>query len=151
MAFFRKMGVYAKVDRSEVKQRQGKIISTKWIDTNKGAKDSPNYRSRLVGREIKKDKIVRNDLYAATPPLEVIKLLIAKCAMGQGSNRPLRIATVDVRRAYFYVRAQMIIYVEIPAEDWNAGDEGTNLPGSRCLFMALVTQPTIGPEQWKRH
>jgi len=83
MAFFRKMGVYAKVDRAEVKQRQGKIISTKWIDTNKGTKDSPNYRSRLVGREIKKDKIFRNDLYAATPPLEVIKLLIAKCAMGQ--------------------------------------------------------------------
>ena len=71
------MRVYTKSDRSEVKQRQGKIISTKWIDTNKGTKDSPNYRSRLVGREIKKDKIVRNDLYAATPPLEVIKLLIA--------------------------------------------------------------------------
>jgi len=118
------MGVYTKVDRVEVKQRQGKIISTKWIDTNKGTKDSPNYRRRLVGREIKKDKIVRNDLYAATPPLEVIKLLIAKCAMGQKSSRPLRIATVDVRRAYFYARAQRTIYVEIPAEDWKAGDEG---------------------------
>ena len=86
MAFLRKMGVSAKVDRSEVKQRQGKIISTKWIDTDKGAKNSPSYRSGFAGRDIKKDKIVRNDLYAATPPLEVIKLLIAKCAMGQGSK-----------------------------------------------------------------
>ena len=51
MAFFRKMGVYAKVDRSGVKQRQGKIISTKWIDTDKGIKGSPNYRGRLVGRK----------------------------------------------------------------------------------------------------
>ena len=118
------MGVYAKVDRSEVKQRQGEIISTKWIDTHKGTKDSPTYRSRLAGRDIKKDKIVRNDLYAATPPLEVIKLLIAKCATGQRSNRPLRIATVDVRRAYFYARVQRPIDVEIPAEDWKPGDEG---------------------------
>ena len=144
MAFFRKMGVYAKVDRVEVKQRQGKIISTKWIDTNKGTKDSPNYRSRLVGREIKKDKIFRNDLYAAIPPLEVIKLLIAKCAMGQKSSRPLRIATVDVRQAYFYARAQTPIYVEIPAEDWKAGDEGkiARLEMSVSVSYTHLTLPT---------
>ena len=47
MACFRKMKVYAKVDRSEVKQRQGKIISTKWIDTNKGTKDSPELQESV--------------------------------------------------------------------------------------------------------
>ena len=37
-------------DRAEVKASGGKIISTKWLDTNKGDESKPNYRSRLVGR-----------------------------------------------------------------------------------------------------
>ena len=44
-----------------------KVITTKWIDHNKGDLEAPNYRARLVGREVAHDK--RDDLYAATPPL----------------------------------------------------------------------------------
>ena len=45
-----------------------KVITTKWIDQNKGDEESANYRARLVGSEIAKEK--RDDLFAATPPLE---------------------------------------------------------------------------------
>ena len=31
------------------------MISTKWLDVNKGDAANPNYRARLVGREIKMD------------------------------------------------------------------------------------------------
>ena len=41
---------------------------TRWIDTSKGDKSKPNYRSRLVAKEYKiKDQ---PELYTATPPTE---------------------------------------------------------------------------------
>ena len=59
MDFFKKMGVYKKVDRGEVQKNKGKIVSTKWVDTDRG---HGGYRSRLVGREIKRDKM--QDLFS---------------------------------------------------------------------------------------
>ena len=41
----------------------------------------------------------REDLFAATPPLEVMKSLISMCAQGQKDGK--RIGIVDVKRAYF--------------------------------------------------
>ena len=66
--FFRKMGVYEKVPRWKAREAGGKVVTTRWIDVNKGDLRNPNYRARLVGREIQIDK--RLDLFAATPPLE---------------------------------------------------------------------------------
>lgn len=94
---FRKMGVYQKVHKSHAKGK--KVISTRWVDTNKGDENNPDYRSRLVGREIKKDATM--DLFSATPPLEFIKLLLSTAAQGQSDRRPLRVATVDIKRVYF--------------------------------------------------
>ena len=79
MDFFKKMGVYEKVPRHMAKGC--KIISTRWVDTNKGDKVNVDIRSRLVGREINKDS--RIDLFAATPPLEMLKVLISQCAQRQ--------------------------------------------------------------------
>ena len=36
MQFFKKMGVFEKVDRKEVGSSGGKVITTKWVDTDKG-------------------------------------------------------------------------------------------------------------------
>ena len=65
LEFFRKMGVYAKVPRSMA--GNNKVITTRWIDTDKGDAENPNYRARLVGREIKTDE--RPDLFAGIPPV----------------------------------------------------------------------------------
>ena len=129
--YFRKMGVYTKVSRTEATNGKFKVISTKWIDTNKGDTKNPNYRSRLVGREIKKDK--RLDLFAATPPLETIKFLLARAAQEQKRNNPWRIGTIDVRRAYFYAPSRRPVYVEIPKEDRQPGDE--NMVGKLQLSL----------------
>ena len=40
-------------------------IGCRWVDINKGDEDNPEYRSRLVAKEIKKDR--NQDLFAATP------------------------------------------------------------------------------------
>ena len=50
-------------------------IRVRWLDINKGDKLNPEYRSRLVAMEIKKDD--RKDLFAPTPPLEAKKILFA--------------------------------------------------------------------------
>ena len=57
-----------------------RILKTGWIDVNKGDAVDTNYRSRLVAREIKTD--VRPDLFAATPPLEAMKLVLSMLTSG---------------------------------------------------------------------
>ena len=85
------------IEGSQVKIQGGKIISTRWVDTDKGYRGNANCRSRPVAREIKKDK--RQDLFSATPPLETLKLLVADCATkGQRQAKPFRIGIVDVSR-----------------------------------------------------
>ena len=110
--FFKKMGVYSKVPRSIARDKNAKVITTRWIDTNKGDKTNTDYRSRLVGREIKKD--TRLDLFAATPPLETMKLLISKCARGQGGRDPMRMAVIDIKRAYLYAAARREVSIGNP-------------------------------------
>ena len=122
MQFFKKMGVYVKVPRETARRHGCKVIATKWLDTNKGDDENPNYRSRMVGREVKYDK--RMDLFSATPPLETLKLLISMCARRQSDERPCRLAVIDIKRAYFYAPARRPVFIEIPMEDREEGDEG---------------------------
>ena len=93
----------------------------KWVDTNKGTEEVPNYRSRLVGREIKTDE--RPDLFAATPPLESLKYVLSLCASTEEGPEPHRILSVDVKRAYFYAPAKRPIFIELPVEDRHPGEE----------------------------
>ena len=91
--FFKARGVYTKLRR----ESWMKVITTKWIDHNKGDVTTPHYRARLVGREVAYDK--RDDLYAATPPLESLKAILALCASRQGGSRSSRVMALDVVRA----------------------------------------------------
>ncbi len=73
METFKKRGVCEKVPREECWTVTGKAIAgVKWVDANEGDKEKPEYRCRLVAKEIEKDK--REDLFAATPPLEAKKV-----------------------------------------------------------------------------
>ena len=74
MEVFAKFLVYTKVPLQDAYHFTGKSpIGTKWVDVNKGDENEPEYRSRLVAKEIKR----RNDedIFAATPPLKAKKLL----------------------------------------------------------------------------
>jgi hypothetical protein len=122
MKFFKKMKVYEKLPRWMAARDRCKVITTRWLDINKGDRANPNYRSRLVGREIKTD--TRLDLFAATPPLESLRLICSICASNQARTQPYRVMSMDVRRAYFYAKATRPVYIEIPIEDFEPGDEG---------------------------
>ena len=76
MIKFRKHNVYTKVPLQECWEKTGvQPVGTRWVDVNKGDKLHPEYRSMLVAQEIKVDK--REDLFAATPPLEAKKMLMS--------------------------------------------------------------------------
>ena len=118
MVYFKKMGVYKKVPLKVCWEETGKApIGVRWVDINKGDSLNPNYRSRLVAREFKTEE--RPEWYAATPPSECLKLMISKLA----SDKNKKMMYADVSRAYFYARAARAVYVKLPEEDLEEGDE----------------------------
>ena len=126
MEEFKKHEVYIKVPMQECYERTGAApIGTRWVDINKGDKIHPEYRSRLVAQEINVDK--REDLFAATPPLEAKKILMSLAVtegVGYrkgGKDKGMKLDFIDVRRAYFHARARREVYVKLPAEDSEEG------------------------------
>lgn len=62
----------------------------------------------------------RQDLFAATPLLEAMELILS---MAASSNRGEVVMVNDVSRAFFHARVQRAVYVDLPAEDKQPGDE----------------------------
>ena len=133
MGYFRKLGVHDYETRAEQELCLGKIIGVSWVDVNKGDFEEPEYRSRLVGREF---AIGKDDaLYAATPSLEALRIIISHAATypDEGPERVIMIN--DVRRAYFYAKINRDVFIELPKED---PKYGTGLLGKLrlCLYGA---------------
>ena len=117
--YVRKMGLYTKVPVEDSHTKIGKApIIVRWIDINKDDHQNPNYRSRLVAREVNTCK--RDDLFAGTPPLEALKSILAMTASG---NRGEVIMINDVSLAFFHAKARPEVYVHFAAEDKQHGDE----------------------------
>ena len=117
--FIRDMKLYDKVPVSECWEKTGKgPITTKWIDINKGDEARPKYISRNVAREIARSK--KDGLFAATPPLEVLKLILSCLAT---ANNGERLMVADVKRAYFHAKCKRLTYVQLPPEDILPGEE----------------------------
>ena len=75
IVYVREMKLYTKVPIQECINKTGKQpIAVRWIDVNKQDEANPLYRSRLVGKEFN----AYNDLslYAATPPIEALRLIL---------------------------------------------------------------------------
>ena len=93
--------MWEKIARAVAKQKDWKIVKSRWIDINKGDDKSPNYRSRLVGKEF--NDSVLEGLFAATPPLEALRLLLSHAATHSPPS-DISVGGVDVRwsgaRAY---------------------------------------------------
>ena len=78
ISFFKALGVYRHVPRATIKQVGGSFCSVEWLNTNKGARDVPNYRSRVVAREYNDSKYSMP--YAFTPPLEALRLMVSRAS-----------------------------------------------------------------------
>lgn len=109
MQYVREFSVYDKVTLKECRNKTGKgTIAVRWVDINKGDDVNPDYRSRLVAKEIKRDKCL--DLFAATPPLEALEMLLC-FAMTEGigyqkrqRDKGHKIEVIDIKRVLFMPR-----------------------------------------------
>ena len=79
----------------------------------------PDVRARCVAKEHQTH--ARPELCASTPPLEALKVVLSEIRTGDREGKVLEL--VDVRRAYFYALAGRKVFVEVPLEDYQPGDE----------------------------
>ena len=81
----------------------------RWIDTNKGTKRKPNYRSRLVAPEFKQRGKARDGVFASMPPLEAKKVLMVTTAQRwqqwkRGRGKLWKMLFIDVRMAHLVAK-----------------------------------------------
>ena len=129
LEYFEKKQVWERVDKALVRSKGHKIVSTRWVDVNKGDNACPNYRSRLVARQLKAHDKSGTVFFAPTPPLEALRTVLSRTTTrSQGepaeyrdptSERRLQISTVDISRAYFNAKTDPNepVYVCLPSED----------------------------------
>ena len=121
MEYFHKLGVYEKVTRDHQVRTGGKIIGVRWVDVNKGDALDANYRSRLLVREFNVG--LDDALYASTPSLEALRLIMRYAATQPLDGQRRIIMINDVRRAHFYAKIQRDVYIELPKEEPDHGKE----------------------------
>ena len=92
-----------------------RVVSVKWVDTNKGTEEKPMIRSRLVARDFRAADKDREDLFAATPPWELKKLLMSQVA-NRGGGRRRKMLLIDVKKAHLNPECKEEVYVELPDE-----------------------------------
>ena len=85
-------------------------LKTGWAETDKGQPGKPNVRARWVAKEYRDTRETR-ELYAATPPLEALKVVLSEIATGESGGKV--VALVDLRRAYFCAPARSKVFCRI--------------------------------------
>ena len=129
--YVRKKKVWVKMSRQEAIRLGIKIIKTKWIDINKGDVTNPIHRSRFVGKEFNDGEV--EGLFAATPPLEALRLLVSEAATTGGEEKLVMLN--DVARAFFEAPMRRKLCIELPEEDLEDGETRENTVG--LLLMSL--------------
>ena len=74
----------------------------RWVD-NKGDDENPEYRSRIVAKDLKVKRdpsMAEIDSFAPMPPLEMLKLLLGMAAKARTTSRggTLVVMVFDVRK-----------------------------------------------------
>ena len=127
IGYARKKKVWRKMSRAEATKRGWKVVKTRWIDINKGDADNIIYRSRLVGKEFNNGDA--EGLFAGTPPLEALRMLISEAATVEPRGRKKCIMINDVSRAFFEAPMQRNLCIELPEEELCDHERGQDLVG----------------------
>ena len=91
-----------------------RIVSVKWVDTNKGIEEKPVIRCRLVARDFRGADKDREDLFAATPPWELKKVLMSHAR---------KMLLIDVKKAHLNSECTEDVFIELPEEVGAAQDK----------------------------
>ena len=90
LMFMRELQVYHGVLVSYLDKSGLKAIGTRWVYTNKGDVANPFIRARLVAQGTKRVIYLTpedaSSTFAATPPLEGLKVMLSRCMAGKAAN-----------------------------------------------------------------
>ena len=95
------------------------------VTFNKGDYENPETRCHSVAKEFNNHK--RDDLFAATPPLEAKNMLFSFAVTeGIGFNpckrdEGMKLDFIDIRRAYYHAEARRKVYIKLPEGDEEEG------------------------------
>ena len=130
LAYFNSKKVWNKVPKARAKASTGRApISVRWVDVNKGDDLHPNYRSRLVARQLKATDTSGKSYFAPAPPLEALRTVVSMAMTRAGSHQPdwnpnsenrVQISLVDIKRSYFNAQidpSEPETFVQLPPED----------------------------------
>ena len=137
LRWLRRRNTWTKVPWDQAISESGKQpISLRWVDTNKGDDQRPDYRSRLVVREIRRGKsrvLPDAQLFSSMPPLEALKTLCSlnMTLKSKTSGKPYKMQTFDIRRAHLYGKPLRRIFVHLPEEE---AEEGYCALLNYCLY-----------------
>ena len=90
------------------------VVGGRWVNCNEGDVSSPKVRARYVATEVNHGDDAQ--YFAATPPLEAVRLLVSKFAQRVQGNRKLKLGFLDITKAYFHAKPQRDVYVRVPKE-----------------------------------
>jgi hypothetical protein len=137
--FMKSKGIWKEVPVSEAWAKTGKApVSVKWVDTEKSG---GVVRCRLVARDFKtKGEKDREDLFAATPPLELLKALLSKAA----GDRRRRVLVIDVKKAHLYPLCTQDVYIELP-------EEAAAAPGTCGKLVHWLYGFRPAAQAWENH
>jgi hypothetical protein len=120
-------GVWTRALVTDCWKETGKApIGSKWVDVNKGDAKKPLIRSRFVVKEIATYK--SDDFFAATPPLEALRLLLS---MAASSGQDIKVEVLDARKAHLHAFAERTVFTQLPPE---VGEPGYCARLVRCLY-----------------
>ena len=121
MEFMEKIKMFEDSTEQECWNRTGAApTSTRWVSVRKTLDNGEEIvRSRLVGRDFKGGNGSNEDLFAATPPLEALKLLLRASVIREGGEEEIKLMFIDVRKAHLIPQCDEEVYVKLPAEFGN--------------------------------
>ena len=136
MEWMRMKGVYKKITRKEAKQRGMKLVRSRRVDINKGDDEKRNYRSREVAQEFNDGSQMVEDLFAGTPPLEAVRMLLSEAATVEDGDAGTRVIVLaDVKNAFYEALAKRRMCMELPEEDKSEEDKRLDVAGELMLAM----------------
>ena len=134
--------VFKVVDVEECWAKKSKgPIPVRWVDVDKGF---GVHRSRLVAKDFKPKSTVgdRDDLFAATPPLEAIKILVAQAAAQSAAGKQRKVMFIDIGKAHLYGPMDTDEYVELPPERAQ--------PGKCAKLLYTLYGMRMAARNWER-
>ena len=114
-------------------------MKVKWVRVNKGSKDEPIVRCRLVAQELGYGERI-DELFAGTPSMSSVRLVLHH-SLEVDCNR--RLMLLDVKCAFLYGVMSRRVYIELPRQDPRSGS------GAVGLLQKAMYGTRDAPQIWQ--